>query len=189
LVLLRPKAAVPGLGGKLSYRSGDKRVIFEYEVIRLWKEPVDQFLHAGLNLLPLAPLCKLPQDLAVEDAMRRVVGEIDRRLAALDDQARAVRLMTAAFILSGMRIPKERLSGVYEGVRIMHKTTAWDSAVDEGIIKGELRILLMQGRDRFGDPDAKIESVLRAINDLERLERMAIAIHRVRSWKGLLAIK
>src|SRR5205823_5397976 len=94
-----------GLGGKLSYASGGRRVSFEYDVIRLWQEPVQAFLDGGPALLPLAPLCKLPMGIPLVQSLRNVVHEIDRRLALLPDHARAVRLMTAAFILSGLRVP------------------------------------------------------------------------------------
>jgi hypothetical protein len=39
-----------------------------------------------------------------QEAMRGVVRVIDRRLAAECDHAQAARLMTAAFILTGLRI-------------------------------------------------------------------------------------
>jgi hypothetical protein len=189
LVLLRPKAATRGLSGKLSYVSGGQRVSFEYDVMRLWKQPVQPFLEGGVGLLPLAALCEMPAGKPVGQAIREVVHEIDRRLAAMPDQAQAVRLMTAAFILTGMRVPKQRLSQIYEGVRIMHKTTAWDEAVDEGYRKGRAKSLLDVGRQRFGEPDPNIEDSLAAIQNVERVERMFDAVWRVKSWKALLSIK
>jgi hypothetical protein len=70
LVLLRPKAAAPGLNGRLSYTCGGKRVRFEYDVVRLWREPVEPFLQGGLGLLPLAPLCKMPAGKPLAEALR-----------------------------------------------------------------------------------------------------------------------
>jgi hypothetical protein len=189
LVLLRPKAETPGLNGKLSYVSGGNRVIFEYEVMRLWKEPVELFLCGGIGLLPLAPLCKLPARKPLDQALRDVVHEIDRRLALLPDHAQAVRLMTAAFVLTGMRVPKDRISGLYEGVRIMHQTTAWDSAVDEGRVLTAHRALLKLGKTLFGKPGAKTEADLTSVQDPDRLERMLGAVLTVKSWKALLAVK
>lgn len=51
LVLLRSKAATPELEDKLTYPSGGKRVLFEYDVIRLWEEPIEPFLHGGIGLV------------------------------------------------------------------------------------------------------------------------------------------
>lgn len=189
LVLLRPKAETRGLNGKLCYARGGKRVIFEYDVIRLWKQPVQPFLEGGLGLLPLAPLCKMPAGKPLAQALRNVVREIDRRLATVPDHAQAVRLMSAAFILTGLRIPKESLSSIYGGVKIMHKTVAFDAIVEEAEIRTGHRFLLRQGRQRFGDPDPKIEAALTAIQEVDRLERMIDAVLTVKSWKALLAVK
>ncbi|MBI1830144.1 MAG: hypothetical protein HYR84_01680 [Planctomycetes bacterium] len=94
-----------------------------------------------------------------------------------------------AFVFDATLKDAERLSGLYEGVRIMHQETAWDAAIDRGVVRGQLRQLLLQGRERFGDPVEKIVAELNAINDTDRLERMAIAILKVRSWKALLSVE
>ncbi len=192
-ILLRAKADSANLTEKMGYVAGGKRVEFEYDLVRMWQRPVEPFLGGGLGLLPLATLCQLPEPLP--DALRQVVREIDRRLAQESDHAQAVRLMTAALILTGMRVAKEDLATIYSGVRIMHESTAFDMAVEEGLakglvkgrIEGEIRLLLKQGRKRFGPPDAKIDAELTAIQDLDRLERMAEAVLTVASWQELLA--
>src|SRR5207249_4454715 len=102
-----------------------KRVEFHYDVVRMWKEPVESFLHGGLGLLPLATLCRMPDDKPLREALREVVREIERRLLQETDHAQAVRLMTAAFILTGLRVQKDELSTIYHGVRIMHESTAF----------------------------------------------------------------
>ncbi len=102
-----------------------------------------------------------------------------------------VWLMTAAFILTGMRVAKEDLASIYSGVRIMHESTAYDMILDEGEIRGKIRqshfLLLKQGKKRFGPPDSPTEAALTAIQDLDRLERMAEAVLTVSSWQELLA--
>jgi hypothetical protein len=188
LVLLRPKGGTPGLTGKLSYTCGGKRVLFQYDVIRLWMEPVEAYLEGGAGLLPLAPLCKMPAGKPIEEAVRDVVHEIDRRLRTELDHAHAVRLMTAAYILTGARVPKPRLPKIYEGVRIMHELTAWEE-MEQAELKGELRVLLSQGREKFGDPDKKTEAALKAIQDPGRLERMGVAMLKMKSWKALLSVQ
>src|SRR5207248_8650669 len=117
------------------------------------------------------------------DALREVVREIDRRLIQECEHAQAVRLMTAAFILTGLRVKKEQLASIYQGVRVMHESTAYDMAVEEGEIRNSHRVLLRQGRKLWGSPDATVESALKSIQDVARLERMAEAILTVKSWE------
>src|SRR5262249_42137213 len=81
LILLRPKADAGETEGKLVYSSGPCRVEFLHEVVRLWLEPVTPFLRGGVGLLPLAPLCQMPEGQPLEEALRGVVQEIGRRLA------------------------------------------------------------------------------------------------------------
>ena len=97
--------------------------------------------------------------------------------------------MTAAFILTGLRVSKEILPDIYSGVKIMHQSNAFDSAVDEGKLWASHRFLLKLGRQRFGDPDPKTETALTAIEDIDRLERMMDVILNVKSWKALLSVK
>ncbi len=187
LILLRPKADADDLTGKLAYVCGGKRVQFEYDVVRMWREPVEPFLHGGLGLLPLATLCRMPEGKPLADALREVVREIDRRLIHETDHAQAVRLMTAAFILTGLRVQKEDLASIYDGVRVMHESTAYDMILDEGRAEGQIRLLLRQGRRRFGAADPATEAALTSIQDLERLGRIAEAMLTANSWPELLS--
>src|SRR5271154_2621140 len=73
LILLRPKADADGIDGKLSYVSRASGVEFRYEIVRMWQQPVEVFLGGGVGLLPLAPLCRMPEDQPLIDALRGVV--------------------------------------------------------------------------------------------------------------------
>ncbi len=53
----------------------------------------------------------------------------------------------------------------------------------------DVLILLEQGRQLFGDPDARTEAALTGIHDIERIKRMALAVLNVKSWKALLSVK
>jgi hypothetical protein len=187
LILLRPKADGVRMTGKLAYTCGGLRVEFEYNVIRMWQQSVEPFLHGGVGLLPLAMLCHMPEDKPLTEALREVVREIDRRLIEECEHPHAVRLMTAAFILTGLRAKKEDLASIYEGVRVMHESTAYDVAVEEGCVKTSHRFLLKLGRKLLGPADPSIESALTSIQDVERLERMGEAILTVKSWEALLS--
>jgi hypothetical protein len=67
----------------------------------MWEQAVETFLHGGVALLSLATLCRMPEDKPVAEGLCGVVREIDRRLIQECEHAQAVRLMTAAFILTG----------------------------------------------------------------------------------------
>jgi predicted transposase YdaD len=195
VILLRPAADHPLLTGRLAYQSGSSRVEFDYELIRLWQQPAQSFLTGGLGLLPLAPLCQLPADVPVEQALRELVHQIDRRLAAEAPYERAVKLMTAAFVLTGIRVARDRLTDVFRGVKIMHESSAFDlyeekgrqEGRQEGRLEESHRMLLRQGRHRFGAPAPDAEEALRSVRDLDRLERLADAILTANTWQELLA--
>jgi hypothetical protein len=86
-------------------------------------------------------------------------------------------LSRVTFVLpTGTRVSKDSLGAIYDGVKIMHESNAFDMILDEGRIEGQILLLLRQGRKRFGPPSPKIEAALTAIKDAERLERLGDAI-------------
>jgi predicted transposase YdaD len=201
---LRPKADAANLTGKLAYGSDDDGVQFKYKVIRMWQQPVETFLQGGLGLLPLATLCQMPANKALTDALREVVREIDRRLGKETSHAEAVRLMNASLILTGLRVRKDEAEVVYQGVQNMSELTAYDEMIEEidkgiakgriegrieGELRGRIRLLQRQGRNKFGPPDAATEAALTAIQDLDRLDRLADAVFTATSWQELLATR
>jgi hypothetical protein len=187
LVLLRPKADAANLTGRLTYAEGGSGVEFRYEVIRLWQVPVESYLRAGTAALPLATLCEMPADRPLADALYEVVQEINRRLGAEASHAEAVELMTAAFILTGLRVKQPDLSSIYRGIGLMQESTAFDEAIEEGEIRSSHNLLLRLGRRLIGVPDAAAEADLKAIRDVDRLGRLADAVLTAKSWPELLA--
>ena len=109
VVLLRPVADPWQLTGKLRYagRPRKSKMDFAYEVIRLWRQPVQRLLAGGLGTLPLAPLGRLPAALPVEEGLapvlRRVVERLERE-APPEDRA---KLLTATYVLTGLRVSRE----------------------------------------------------------------------------------
>jgi len=186
LILLRPAADHPNLTGKLSYGKGDTSVKFRYKIIRMWQRPVKRFLRGGLGLLLLAPLCAMPDDVPLEGALKTVIAEIDRRLHAEASHAEAAKLMTGAYILTGLRVRPESLADIFRGVKVMQDSSAYQLIMDEGQIRHAHRSLLRQGRHRFGPPTAANEAALLAITDIDRLDRMTDAILTVACWDELL---
>ena len=69
----------------------------------------------------------------------------------------------------------------------MTESTAYDTMVEEGMIRNSHRNLLQFGRKKFnGEPDEQLKATLFAIRDLDRLERMVDAIWTAASWKELI---
>jgi hypothetical protein len=187
VILLHERADSANLTGTLTFGEPGNRLEFDYAVVRLWREPVERFLHGSLSLLPIATLCELPYGDLVE-ALEAVVREIDRRLQSEADAPVAKRLLTATQILASLRVRKRSdLASIFQRIGIMYETTAWDEAIEEGEVRGQLKLLLALATDRFGPPDAESESELAAIRDLNRMCRLAIAVQRCNSWQELLA--
>src|SRR5579884_1060188 len=184
---LKKEAGTLVRSGRLAYQDGGSREEFEYEVVRRWQQPVERFLTGGLALLPLAPLCQLAADVPLEQALRGVIHQIDQRLTGEAPYARAAQLMTAAFILTGLRAGRPNLSEIFRGVKVMHESSAFELYEEKGRIEECHRLLYRQGWNRFGAPDPAIGEALGAIRDLDRLERMADAVLTARSWQELLA--
>jgi hypothetical protein len=58
--------------------------------------------------------------------------------------------------------------------------------MDEGMAAEARKMLLLQGRDRFGEPSAKIVALLDSVSDLHRLEALLIRLLHVKTWEELL---
>lgn len=193
VILLRPAADDPALTGELRYQAWPRRgrMHFKYEVVRLWQRPVRRMLAGHLGTLPLAPLCRLPENVPIEDALAGVIRRMDERLHREAPQPVASLLLTAAYVLTGLRVPRAMLEQLYQGVRAMRESSAYQAILEEGREEGAIqearRMILLQGGDKFGSPSDAITSSLQAIMDLERLHRMGRRILVVSSWDELLA--
>jgi hypothetical protein len=84
--------------------------------------------------------------------------------------------MTAVFVMTGMRVSQQNLSDIFRGVKTMHESSAFtlyeEKGRQEGRVEEGKRFLLRLGSRRLGAPDEANEAALRAIDDLDRLERM-----------------
>src|SRR5262245_63382731 len=87
----------------------------------------------------------------------------------------------------GLRVEKTELANIYDGVRIVHESTAYDMMIEEGELRANHRSLLRLGRQRFGPADPETESAVKAITDLHRLERMIDAVLKANSWQEFVS--
>ncbi len=193
VVLLRPVADQRQLTGKLHYvgRRRKGRIDFSYEVIRLWQQPLRRLLAGGLGTLPLAPLCRLPAATSLEAALALVIRRVAERLereATPEDRA---KLLTATYVLTGLRVPQEVAKRLFQGVRAMKESSTYQAILAEGRTEGRTEALqetlLRLGRQQFHSPPSEaVQDAIQAITDEGRLERMTDRLLIVSSWQELL---
>jgi predicted transposase YdaD len=204
VILLRPRADRGDLTGTLSYvaRPGRGRLDFVFEVIRLWQVPVERLLTSGLGTLPLAVLGEMPGGRTLDEALPEVITRLVRRIEGEAPPEQAPILLTASFVLIGLRFSRERAIELFQGVQKMRDSTTYQAILDEGRAEGEIkgrtqgrtegqveearRLLLRLGRKHLGNPEATVEATVRAIIDVERLELLAERITEVANWQDLL---
>lgn len=186
LVLLRPKATGSDLTGTLDLFdvNGVSDLTFRYTLVRLWLEAVDTFLSSGPGL---APLALLTNEAAAD--LPAAFQRFDRRLRAPDvsDTLRET-LFGASFVLNGLRYTDEQIRRVYMSLStVLEDSTTYQWLMRQGRMKGHQELLLRMGRKRFGPPTEAGEASVRAIDTLDRLERMADRIFDATGWDDLLA--
>ena len=71
----------------------------------------------------------------------------------------------------------------------MEESATYRGIVQRAKVQNAQELLILQGTDRFGEPDEEQRTRIQSITDLERLTRMTLAILRVRTWQGLLATR
>src|SRR5262249_7695757 len=105
ILLLRPAADGPELTGVYEQegRAGVVYDWFRYNLVRIWKRPVEEVLVAGLPILPLAPVSKVEPD-----QVPGVLLAISDRLARETTPEQAATFWNATRILMGLRYPEEQ---------------------------------------------------------------------------------
>jgi hypothetical protein len=188
VVLLRKEAQHSNLNGKVRYMPRPRRgkMDFGFDVVALWKRSVESLLADDISTIPLAPLGKLPKGMSVQEGLAGVVQQVVERLHRDAPPEQIGKLLTAAFVLTGLRVPRDVAIQLFQGVRAMHDSDTYQFILDEGEVRGLRRTLLRLGRLRFGEPDQATQTAVAAISDLERLGRLSERLLYARSWQELL---
>jgi hypothetical protein len=195
VVLLRPQATHYNLTGTVAYepRPGRGKMNFDYEIVRLWERPAEQLLGGPLGTLPLAPLGQLPEGVSLEDGLTAVIQRMVGRVMSEAAPEKAKLLLTASYILTGLRVHRDVALNLFRGVRAMRESDTYLAILDEGRDEGRLeamkKLILQQGRELFGEPDNTTITVINALTDLERLERIGVRLVRASGWEQLLQTK
>jgi hypothetical protein len=180
-VMLRPKAQRASLSDRVDYEG----LSFRFQIVRMWEIPADELLRAGVGLLPLAVLGKPPAGKTREQALpsqaERIVDRAER-----EAKPDLVKLMTATYILASMQIEPEVAREVINHVLDLRDSPGYKFLLREGAIEHTQELILKLARKQLGDPDEKQEARLRAIKDLDRLDRIALKAPKAKSWDSLL---
>jgi predicted transposase YdaD len=153
LVLLCREANSPGVTGtfEISMPDGWRTNEYNYRVVRLWQEDPEQYLTAGVDLVPLVTLTNV-----TEDGLHALVPRMAERIYA-EPEDRATKLWTATYLLMGLRFEQSLASQLLEGVQNMRESTTYQAISEEGRDEGRTseaqRLLLMRGEIPFGPPD------------------------------------
>jgi hypothetical protein len=92
----------------------------------------------------------------------------------------------------GLRYEQALIQALLRGVVNMKESVTYQAILEESEAIGKAerarKMLLLQGRDRFGEPSAKIVALLDAVTDLGWLEALAIRLLHVKNWEELLGV-
>ena len=92
---------------------------FQFELIRLWESQAEKFLEGDVGSLPLAVLSKLPEG---SESTSSLAAVVNRLLFRLDEELpieHVRRLMTASYVLTGLRIDKQAALELFKGAKTM----------------------------------------------------------------------
>jgi predicted transposase YdaD len=124
----------------------------------------------------------VPVEEALVPVIRRVVERLEQE-APPEDRA---KLLTATYVLMGLRVSREMADQLFQGVRAMKESSTYQAILEEGQTAALQKTLLRQGRQRFGPPTEAVQASISAITEVERLERMTERLLVVSSWQDLL---
>jgi hypothetical protein len=190
VLLLRPQAQHGNINGNVRYaaRPGPGYMDFGYELARLWEYPTESLLTGSLGLLPLAPLGRLPENVPLDEGLKSVIHRVVERLQQEAAAEQVKRLFLATYLLTGLRIPRARARGLFEGVAIMRESDTYLAILDEGRLEEAQTILLLQGEKRFGPASEAVKAALEAIGDVGRLNQLLVQLLDATSWQQLLGV-
>ena len=188
IILLRPEAAHANMNGAIYYapRPGRGRMDFGYEVVRLWDRPAEELLRADLGVVPLAMLARLPESGSLEAGLSALAQRVAERIIKDAPPDRARKLLTDAYLLTGLRLRRDGAARIFRGVRAMHESDTYLAILDEGQEKATRENILAFCEERLGMPDESIKVQFSNVTDLDRLKRMVRRAAKAAGWQEIL---
>jgi hypothetical protein len=197
-LLLRPEADGSAMTGHVQRRHPDGTCYldFRYQMIRVWQRPVESFLTGGLGTLPLAPISALSRD-----ELPSVVRRMDERIKNEGTPGKAASLWGTAYVLMGLRYPKDLVDQLLSGVNTMKESVTYQAILEQGRIDGltagvmlgmnqgalseARRILNRLGRKRLGPAEPNINAAIIDLEDTDKIEALCERLDEVSTWEEL----
>jgi hypothetical protein len=132
-------------------------------------------------------LGKFPEGVAPEAGLPGIIERLARRIITEAPAEEQGTLLTAAFILSGLRTERGQLNQLFQRVFVMRESSGYQIILDEGRTEEAQKIIRRLASKRLGSPDEAVELTLKAIEDIERLERIIDRYNDAADWQDLLA--
>ena len=105
----------------------------------------------------------------------------------LDEKSRQ-NLLCATFILAGLRFDRETIVTAFRKLNMsIEESTTYQGILEEGVIKGERKMILKLGSIKFGPPSDEFLSRLNSIFDTEQLELLGEKFLTCSNWEELFA--
>ena len=191
VVLLRPKAVGRDLQDVVEYGEPDGCGLrFRFQIIRVWELNAEALLRGGVGLMPLAVLGRPPDGQTRLQALPAQVERMRAR-ARRERPAEAGVILSAAFILATMHVGASVAESIFSKVCAMDDSDFPGVAFleERGARKHARALIVMLARTKFGEPTEKQVNKLTAIDDIERLDRIGIALLSATNWDALLRVK
>ncbi|HLO84918.1 MAG TPA: Rpn family recombination-promoting nuclease/putative transposase [Nostocaceae cyanobacterium] len=102
----------------------------EFEVIRLWEEPTEQFMTLP-GLLPFAVLSQTKEP-------TMVLSQVAQAVEAISDQQLQRNIAAASAVLAGLVLKKDVIKKMFRS-EIMRESVIYQEILEEGEAKGEAR--------------------------------------------------
>lgn len=181
-VLLRQSADGGNVTGiwERGLPNGQKCTRFEYETLRVWAMPADKLLKEGPGVLPLAILA--------DDAQSRLSGiirETAQQSASMADHE-TEELLTAEFVLAGLRYAPNITQVLFHGVRAMRESSTYMLILEEGAVEYARKAIFMLGTKTLGEPDPRIRQTIESLSDITRLDAMLERVIGAKTWDEIV---
>jgi predicted transposase YdaD len=205
IVLLRPEADGPAMTGtwsRIHPRTGEY-LQFSYDITRVWEQSADELLKMGPGVFPLAGITDDAKD-RLADIIPRCVARID---ADFPTGIEGRELLTAEYVLLGLRHPAELVEQLLKGAIRMEESQTYQAILAKGISRGRevgreegrevgreegratglVQSILRIGHHRFrAEAPERVLRKLKRITDIAVLESIEERLLDVQSWDQLL---
>ena len=103
------------------------------------------------------------------------------------DHETASHVLTSTFVLSGLRLNRERALDLFRRIRAVEESTTYQYILEQGELKAVRRLVLRHGARKLGTPGKRVKEAIQELDNLPRLERILDAISSADSWNEALA--